>query len=218
MGAIMNPPLTAGCTALSVCACPKGQVKDWSAEDPVTSSNVAPVTGGLASLHASPWGVVSTRRALAPALALGLAFTLTGFSAPAMARPMAEAPQASALRVGSVELTPCPVMRDAWCGSITRPWDISGRVPGTLKVGFAWIPASSGRSIGTLVPHEGGPGYSTTGSGEWFAEMYGDLMRNHDMLLVDQRGMGRTAVIACPALDQGTMSFIRAVGACGARR
>jgi hypothetical protein len=201
-----------------VCACPKGQVKDWSAEDPVTSSNVAPVTGGLASLHASPWGVVSTRRALAPALALGLAFTLTGFSAPAMARPMAEAPQASALRVGSVELTPCPVMRDAWCGSITRPWDISGRVPGTLKVGFAWIPASSGRSIGTLVPHEGGPGYSTTGSGEWFAEMYGDLMRNHDMLLVDQRGMGRTAVIACPALDQGTMSFIRAVGACGARR
>ena len=47
--------------------------------------------------------------------------------------------------------------------------------------------AISGRSIGTLVPHEGGPGYSTTGSGEWFAEMYADLMTDHDMLLVDQR-------------------------------
>lgn len=212
MGAIMNPPLTAGCTALSVCACPKGQVKDRSEE---TWSRLAAMTGGLASVKASPWGVALIRRALAAAVALGLAFTLTGFSATTNVRPSAEAPQASTLRVGSVELTPCRVMRDAWCGSIARPWDASGRVPGTLKVGFAWIPASSGRSIGTLVPHEGGPGYSTTGSGEWFAEMYGDLLGNHDMLLVDQRGMGRTAVIACPALDEGTMSFIRAVGACG---
>ena len=212
MGAIMNPPLTAGCTALSVCACLKGQVKDRSEE---TWSRLTAMTGGLAPVKSSPWGVAMTRRALAAAVALGMAFTLTGFSAPTSMLPSAEAPQTSTLRVGSVELAPCNVMRDAWCGSITRPWDAAGRVPGTLQVGFAWIPSSSGRSIGTLVPHEGGPGYSTTGSGEWFAEMYGDLMRNHDMLLVDQRGMGRTAVIACPALDQGTMSFIRAVGACG---
>ena len=136
-------------------------------------------------------------------------------AAPATARPISDAQTSSTLRVGSVELAPCPVMRGAYCGSVTRPWDASGRVPGTLEVGFAWIPASSGRSLGTLVPHEGGPGYSTTGSGEWFAEMYGDLMRNHDMLLVDARGMGRTAAIACPALDNGSKPFIRAVGACG---
>ena len=142
-------------------------------------------------------------------------------AAPNLGNPRAESAldlpknEAKVLAVGSVDLRPCDVMRDAWCGYVVRPWDSSGRVPGTFKVGFAWIPASSGRSIGTLVPHEGGPGYSTTGSGGWFAEMYGDLMRNHDMLLVDQRGMGRTAVIACPALDNGTMSYIRAVGVCG---
>lgn len=124
-------------------------------------------------------------------------------------------PSADTLRVGTVELRPCPVARDAWCGEVTRPWDSSGRVQGTLKVGFAWFPASSGRSVGTLVPHEGGPGYSTTGSVDWFSEMYGDLTRDHDLLLVDARGMGRTAAIACPALDEGGMSYVRAVGMCG---
>lgn len=140
---------------------------------------------------------------------------LAGGAASASARPPIDGSQPSVLRVGSAALTPCPVMRGAYCGRIDRPWDESGRVPGTVTVGFAWVPASSGRSIGTLVPHEGGPGYSTTGSGEWFSEMYGDLLHNHDMLLVDQRGMGRTAVIACPALDNGTMSYARAVGVCG---
>lgn len=148
-------------------------------------------------------------------LLLGVFLLLAGGTASASVRPVSEVSQSSTLRVGSVTLTPCPVMRGAYCGHITRAWDASGRVSGTFRVGFAWIPASSGRSIGTLVPHEGGPGYSTTGSGEWFAEMYGDLMRDHDMLLVDQRGMGRTAVIACPALDDGTMSYVRAVGVCG---
>ena len=136
-----------------------------------------------------------------------------GVGVPASAAPVIE-PSSATLRVGNVELHPCAVMRGAWCGAIDRPWEPDGRVGGTLKVGFAWIPASSGTSIGTLVPHEGGPGYSTTGSGPWFAEMYADLMTDHDMLLVDQRGTGRTAAIACPPLD-GTMSFIRAVGACG---
>jgi len=173
--------------------------------------------GGL-----QPWGVHWNRRLLAAALAVGLVNAVACASAaPYLGNLRAESALnlakngAKVLRVGSVELTPCPVMRDAYCGHITRGWDESGRVADTFKVGFAWIPAASGRSIGTLVPHEGGPGYSTTGSGEWFAEMYGDLLSNHDMLLVDQRGTGRTAVVACPALDNGTMSYVRAVGVCG---
>lgn len=151
---------------------------------------------------------------VAATLAAVLALVVMGAAAPTGTASEESSQQKSSLRVGSVDLRPCDVMRDAYCGRIARAWDPSGRVPGTLTVGFAWIPASSGRSIGTLVPHEGGPGYSTTGSGEWFAEMYGDLMTDHDMLLVDARGMGRTAVIACAALDQGTMPFVRAVGAC----
>lgn len=166
--------------------------------------------------------MVFARRALVVGLIVGLCLTaVRATAAPNFGHPRAESAlnlpknEAKVLRVGSVVLTPCRVMEGAYCGHITRAWDPSGHVPGTFSVGFAWIPASSGRSIGTLVPHEGGPGYSTTGSGEWFAEMYGDLMRNHDMLLVDQRGMGRTAVLACPALDNGTLSYVRAVGVCG---
>ena len=175
---------------------------------------VAALVGTLA-LTAAPAGAAPFSGSLRTENTLNLPKNDVVASATAAGARVAQARDAKTLRVGSVDLRPCNVMRDAWCGSITRPWDSSGRVPGAFKVGFAWIPASSGRSIGTLVPHEGGPGYSTTGSGEWFAEMYGDLMRNHDMLLVDQRGMGRTAVIACPDLDNGTMSYVRAVGVCG---
>ena len=144
-------------------------------------------------------------------VAIGGAAAALALGAIAMATPASAAP--ATLRVGSVVLEKCDVMPRAYCGSISRPW--GGGAAGTVRVGFAWVPASSGRSIGTLVPHEGGPGYSTTGSGGWFAEMYGSLMVNHDMLLVDQRGTGRTAAIACAALDNGTMSYVRAVGACG---
>ena len=119
------------------------------------------------------------------------------------------------LQVGTLDLTRCGVLRDSWCGEVKRAWDPTGAVPGTLSVGFAFVPARSGRSVGTLVPHEGGPGYSTTGSAAWFAEMYGELLDDHDLLLVDQRGTGRSAAIACPSLDQGTLPYIRAVGRCG---
>ena len=182
--------------------------------------------------------MLSRRRILASAVVFGLALAGTAsFSGNARAENALNFPEnrlaaanrdSATLRVGTLDLRRCDVMSGAWCGHLDRPWDPTGRVSGTVRVGFAWIPASSGRSIGTLVPHEGGPGYSTTGSAGWFAEMYGDsdrrrdggatslddLLRDHDMLLVDQRGMGRTAAIACPALDRETTSFIRAVGLC----
>lgn len=122
--------------------------------------------------------------------------------------------QDDTLTVGSLDLRPCDVLPGAWCGHLDRPWDPERASTGTVRVGFAFLPASSGDSVGTLVPHEGGPGYSTTGSGEWFAEMYGDLLLDRDMLLVDQRGTGRTAAISCPELDDGTAPYVRAVGRC----
>lgn len=118
-------------------------------------------------------------------------------------------------RVGSVDLHPCDVLPRAWCGTLEREWNPADPSLGTLDVGFAFVPARSGRSVGTLVPHEGGPGYSTTSSGAWFAEMYDGLLDDHDLLLVDQRGMGLSSPIRCRALDSGTGSLTKAAGQCG---
>jgi pimeloyl-ACP methyl ester carboxylesterase len=107
------------------------------------------------------------------------------------------------VRVGSLVLTKCNVVADALCGHLKRPWDPGGTVKGDLNVGFAFVPAGdqAAPALGTVVPQEGGPGYSTTGSAVDYAAMYGPLLRRRNLLLVDQRGTGRSAPINCPGLQ-----------------
>lgn len=128
-------------------------------------------------------------------------------------------PSAATARIGSVDLHPCRVTRGALCGSIQRAWDPSGREPGTITVGFAFVPArDSARSVlGTLVPHEGGPGYSTTGSASYYVPMYGALLDRRNLLLVDQRGTGRSEPIDCPELQDLEGRYAPAAGMCGRR-
>jgi len=84
-------------------------------------------------------------------------------------------------------------------------------------VGFAFVPARirSSPAIGTVVPHEGGPGYSTTGSGTSYVQMYGPLLDRRNLLLVDQRGTGRSAPINCPALQDLMIAYRIAAARCG---
>lgn len=118
---------------------------------------------------------------------------------------------------GELRLHPCSVTRGALCGSLLRPWDPTGREPGRVRVGFAFVPArdASARVLGTLVPHEGGPGYSTTGSAAAYVHMYGPLLDRRNLLLVDQRGTGRSEPIDCPELQDLTGRYAPAAGRCG---
>ncbi len=119
--------------------------------------------------------------------------------------------------VGGVKLHACDVVEGALCGSVRRPWEPARPAAGTVKVGFAFVPArdTSQPAIGTLVPHEGGPGYSTTSTGEDYAAMYGPLLRRRNMLLVDQRGTGLSEPIDCPALQNLTIAYNVAAARCG---
>ncbi len=121
------------------------------------------------------------------------------------------------LTVGDLTLRPCAVVSHAWCGHLRRPWDPAHPAQGTLRVGFAFAPArdASRPALGTFVPHEGGPGYSTTGSGTSYAAMYGPLLRRHNLLLVDQRGTGRSTALDCPALQDLKIAYSIAAGRCG---
>ena len=163
------------------------------------------MTSGRLSRHS---GGMNLRRLILAVSAL-LTFAVI---APANAAPLSEAPAA----VSGVRLVPCDVYPGAVCGHLDRAWDPTGTVPGTIRVGFAFIPArdTSRPTLGTVVPHEGGPGYSTTGSAWWFAEMYGTLLERRNMLLVDQRGTGRSEPINCPGLEIGTMSIDREAAKC----
>ena len=111
--------------------------------------------------------------------------------------------------VGSLTLHPCKVLKHTLCGSLLRPWDPTGAIPGNVRVGFALLRARdhSRAAKGTLLPREGGPGYSTTGSATYYRQMYGRMLDRHNMLLVDQRGTGRSQPIDCPGLQNPTGPF-----------
>src|SRR6188472_1593405 len=94
------------------------------------------------------------------------------------------------IAVGELTLKPCGVVAHAYCGHLDRNWEPGNPPAGQVRVGFAFLPArdDSRPALGTYVPHEGGPGYSTTGTGWSYAAMYGPLLKRHNLLLVDQRG------------------------------
>ena len=148
---------------------------------------------------------------------LALLLALVGVSlAPLNASPVeAATPRA---HVGSLNLTPCDVLPHALCGHLAQPWDRTGAVPGQIRIGFAFVPASDHKHtlLGTLVPHEGGPGYSTTGTASSYADMYGSLMQRRNLLLVDQRGTGMSQPIDCPGLQSLQGAYAPAAAACAA--
>ena len=88
-----------------------------------------------------------------------------------------------------------------------------------VSVGFAFVRATARhrRVLGTVVPHEGGPGYSTTGTASSYAAMYGPLLRRRNLLLVDQRGTGRSEPIDCPSLQVLRIAYRLAAAQCATR-
>ena len=121
------------------------------------------------------------------------------------------------IQVGSLLLRPCSVLSGAYCGHLDRPWDSTNALSGTIRIGFAFVPAGdpSLPLLGTVVPHEGGPGYSTTGSASSYYDMYGPLLRQRNFLVVDQRGTGRSEPIDCPALQDLVTQYAPAAAKCG---
>src|SRR3984957_2968928 len=119
------------------------------------------------------------------------------------------------ITVGELTLTFCNSDYTGYCGSITRPIDPAGVTPGTLTVGFDYYPRtdSSQPSLGTILPQEGGPGYSSTGTRDYYLEIFGALRDRRDVLIVDKRGTGLSSPIDCPALQTGSLA-LSAVAAC----
>ena len=119
------------------------------------------------------------------------------------------------ITVGQLTLTLCNTDYTGYCGSITRPIDPSGHIPGNLTVGFEYYPRSdlAHPRLGTILPQEGGPGYSSTGTRDYYLAIFDALRDRRDVLIVDKRGTGLSSPIDCPALQAGSIA-LSAVGAC----
>jgi pimeloyl-ACP methyl ester carboxylesterase len=91
------------------------------------------------------------------------------------------------------------------CGSIRVPFERADPSYGTTRIAFAVRTRDRANrpSLGTIVAQEGGPGYASTGTANAYLKLFGDLLRRHDLVLVDMRGTGRSEQYECPALQHG---------------
>ncbi len=123
--------------------------------------------------------------------------------------------QPQTITVGQLTLTLCNTDYTGYCGSIKRPIDPKGVTPGKVTVGFEYYPRSdmSHPSLGTILPQEGGPGYSSTGTRDYYLAIFDALRDRRDVLIVDKRGTGLSSPIDCPALQTGSLA-LSAVAAC----
>jgi pimeloyl-ACP methyl ester carboxylesterase len=121
------------------------------------------------------------------------------------------------ITVGTLALKFCNGDFLGYCGSIRRPLDPTGRVRGSITIGFEWYPRfdQSRPALGVFLPQEGGPGYSTTGTRDAYLNILGALRDRRDVLIVDKRGTGTSGAIDCPGIQTGDPNDPASIKACG---
>ena len=153
----------------------------------------------------------AVRRRLVTAVLAGV--VVAGVPAPAEAHILKGSPTA---RAQAVKLRKCRGER-ARCGHIKVPLDRADADLGKIKIGFELYPRKnrSRRKLGTIVAVEGGPGYATTGSRGSYLELFAPLRKRRDLLLIDNRGTGKSEPILCRPLQSYKGNYVDAVGKCG---
>ncbi len=129
---------------------------------------------------------------------------------------------AAAERPGHVRLEPCKEAKpNGRCGTVPVPLDRSNPAAGTIDLFFALFPhRASGPAESTIVVTEGGPGLSVTQDQflrQFYPEIFAPLLKTHDLILLDQRGVGKSGAIDCPDLQHGKGDTYAAVRECGAQ-
>ena len=122
---------------------------------------------------------------------------------------------APTVRVGSLVLRPCGG-GEAFCGEIERALDPADASTGSIPVVFEFYPhAAPGAPAGTLVATEGGPGYPATESRDDYLALFKPLMADHDVVIMDNRGTGRSGAVDCHGLQTGERWTVESVAECG---
>ncbi|MEO5878006.1 MAG: alpha/beta fold hydrolase [Streptosporangiaceae bacterium] len=93
----------------------------------------------------------------------------------------------------------CSAISGAVCDTITVPLVRGRPVLGTTKVGYAVLPRRdrSRPSKGMVAVNPGGPGDSALAYADAYAGLYADLLTDHDLLLMDPRGVGDSSPVDC---------------------
>jgi pimeloyl-ACP methyl ester carboxylesterase len=134
------------------------------------------------------------------------------------------AAEVSTLTVGTVVLHRCNTGAP-WCGYLVRPLGptlakgtagAASSAAGTIAIYFEFYPhTGEGKATGTLVATEGGPGYPATESRDEYLELFRPLRVGRDVVLMDNRGTGRSGAVNCRPLQTDPVLTEANIGRCG---
>jgi imidazolonepropionase-like amidohydrolase/pimeloyl-ACP methyl ester carboxylesterase len=105
--------------------------------------------------------------------------------------------------VAPLLLAPCRqagVPNDAFCGTLTVPE--GGPAPRDIGLNVAWLPSPTPSDAPPLVVLPGGPGLGGVQIAGGVRQMLAPITEGRDVLLVDQRGTGRSNPLACDEAGQ----------------
>ncbi len=124
------------------------------------------------------------------------AFFVAALLAPLAAAAAGDLPAGlSTCRLAGVE-------HEAWCGSVERPLDPAQPAGRQIQVHFAVLPAlARNRKPDPVFFFAGGPGQSAIALAGPVGRLLGRFSNRRDIVLVDQRGTGRSAPLACDDED-----------------
>jgi pimeloyl-ACP methyl ester carboxylesterase len=107
----------------------------------------------------------------------------------------------------SLALTPCELpghAGDARCGELEVPENPDLPDGRKIRIAVAVLPATGGPALpDPIVPLYGGPGERVIAEADFIARHFASLRRQRDILLVDQRGVGRSSALPCRLFDPG---------------
>jgi pimeloyl-ACP methyl ester carboxylesterase len=152
---------------------------------------------------------------VASCLALWPAVTATAVAAPSTAERSGRAP-ATQLQLHECRLEHPLRLASiaARCGVLKVPEDRTRAGGATIDLSVAVVPALNRRAAAApLFLLAGGPGQGATAMYTGYAAAFARVNRNHDIVLVDQRGTGRSAPLFCDYPDdwQATGDFMPAL-------
>ncbi len=108
-------------------------------------------------------------------------------------------------------LEPCRIKglaQDAVCGSVRRPLDPAAPQGAQIDIHFAVLPAlARNKQPDPVFFFAGGPGQSATALAGPLSSQLGRMLYRRDVVLIDQRGTGRSAPLRCE--DEGAGRALR---------
>ncbi|MFZ5546942.1 MAG: alpha/beta hydrolase [Pseudomonadota bacterium] len=104
-------------------------------------------------------------------------------------------------------LKPCRLRgleHEAWCGVVQRPLDPAQPQGRQIEVHYAVLPAlARSKKPDPVFFFAGGPGQSAIDLAGPVAGLFGRFLNRRDLVLIDQRGTGRSAPLNCDDDDPG---------------